>query len=113
MLGMSNDLWSARTKSRRPANFNGQTNGRAEAGKHIDKRVGSEEIDAPPEKITDAGLRHAQCPGGSLLFEATSRDELCSWIMRSARTRRCSASSRRNSRSRNTFPVDGVVFDFI
>src|SRR5262245_29133872 len=31
------------------------------------------------------------------------------WIMRSARTNRCSASSRRNPTSRNTFPVDAVT----
>ena len=36
----------------------------------------------------------------------------CTWIMRSARTSRCSASSRRNPKSRNTFPVDGVIFSF-
>ncbi len=33
----------------------------------------------------------------------------CTWIMRSARTNRCSASSRRNPTSRNTFPVDAVT----
>src|SRR5262245_44549616 len=37
----------------------------------------------------------------------------CSSIMRSARTRRCSDSSRRNPRSRNTLPVDGVIFSFL
>jgi len=35
------------------------------------------------------------------------------WIIRSARTRRCSASPRRNPRSRNTLPVDGVTLTFM
>src|SRR5438105_14266000 len=33
--------------------------------------------------------------------------------MRSARTRRCSASSRRKPRSRNTLPVEGVTLSFM
>jgi len=37
----------------------------------------------------------------------------CTCIMRSARTNRCSASSRRNPRSRNTFPLEGVIFSFL
>ncbi len=35
------------------------------------------------------------------------------WIIRSARTSRCSASSRRNPKSRNTFPVEGVTLSFM
>jgi hypothetical protein len=35
------------------------------------------------------------------------------WIIRSARIKRCSASSRRNPRSRNTLPVEGVILTFI
>src|SRR2546422_10870460 len=35
------------------------------------------------------------------------------WIIRSARTRRCSASSRRKPRSRNTLPVEGVTLNFM
>src|SRR2546422_1776863 len=35
------------------------------------------------------------------------------WIIRSARTRRCSASSRRKPRSRNTLPVEGVTLSFV
>src|SRR2546425_5893239 len=37
----------------------------------------------------------------------------CASIIRSARTRRCSASSRRNPKSRNTLPVDGVTLSFL
>src|SRR5437867_6454 len=36
-----------------------------------------------------------------------------SWIRRSARMRRCSASSGGNPRSRKTFPVERVIFSFI
>ncbi len=62
--------------SRRRTDFDGKTNGRAESSEHIDKRVGTEEIDAPAEEIADAGLSHAQRLGGRLLFEAASRNEL-------------------------------------
>src|SRR6266850_1998814 len=43
------------------------------------------------------------------------RDAMIFWtsIMRSARTRRCSASSRRKPRSRNTLPVEGVILSFL
>ena len=43
------------------------------------------------------------------------RDAMIFWtsIIRSARTRRCSASSRRNPRSRNTLPVEGVILSFL
>src|SRR3989304_4462776 len=34
----------------------------------------------------------------------------CSWINRSARISRCSASSAEKPRSRNTLPLDGVTF---
>ncbi len=43
------------------------------------------------------------------------REAMAFWtlIMRSARTRRCSASSSENPRSRNTLPLDAVTLDFI
>ena len=48
-------------------------------------------------------------------FCLSPRDAMIFWtsIMRSARTRRCSASSRRNPRSRNTLPVEGVILSFL
>lgn len=56
LLGMSNDLWSARTKSRGRTNLDGQTNGRTKSSKHVDERVNTEEVDPPTEKIIDARL---------------------------------------------------------
>src|SRR6266446_3330807 len=43
------------------------------------------------------------------------RDAMIFWtsIIRSARMRRCSASSRRNPRSRNTLPVEGVILSLL
>jgi len=48
-------------------------------------------------------------------FCLSFRDLMSFWtvIKRSARTKRCSASSRRNPRSRNTLPVEGVILGFI
>ena len=73
---MTIDLCIVRTSSRRPTNLDGQTNRRTKASEHIDERIGTEEVDTPAEEIADARLRHAQCLGGSLLFEAASHDKL-------------------------------------
>ena len=59
-----------------------------------------------------AGTR-AGCQRHSLCFSRRDAISLWTWIIRSARTRRCSASSRRNPKSRNTLPVDGVTLSFI
>ena len=73
---MTIDLYIARDDSRRRANLHDQTNRRTEPSKHIDERIGTEEIDTPAEEIADTRLRHAERLGGSPLFESASRDEL-------------------------------------
>ena len=45
----------------------------------------------------------------SRCFRRRAAMSFCTWIMRSARTSRCSASSRRNPTSRKTLPVDAVM----
>jgi len=45
----------------------------------------------------------------SRCFNCRAAMSFCIWIIRSARTSRCSASSRWNPRSRNTLPVDAVT----
>jgi len=46
----------------------------------------------------------------SRCFSRRAVISFCTWIIRSARTRRCSASSWRNPTSRNTLPVETVTF---
>ena len=93
--------------------LDGQANAGSQARQHVNECVGTEEINPPAEKIAHAWLGHAQDLSGLSLFQSARRDQPRTWIIRSARTRRCSASSRRNPKSRNTLPVDGVTLSFI
>jgi len=82
-------------------------NRRTKPSQHVDERIGAEEINTPAEEIADARLGHAECLGGSLLLEAASHDELL-YLDHEFRP-----DQRRNPTSRNTFPVEGVIFSFI
>lgn len=46
----------------------------AQMGKHVDKRIGAEEVDPPAKKITYARLRDSENPGRLGLLEPTRGD---------------------------------------
>lgn len=67
----------------------------------------------PRRRSLTRGCDTRRISAASRCFRRCAAMSFCTWIMRSARTRRCSASSRRNPRSRNTFPVDAVTLSFL
>lgn len=57
------------------ADFYGETYLCPEPGQHIDEGIRAEQVDAPTEKIADAGLSHTDYLGRGFLLEAAGRDE--------------------------------------
>jgi hypothetical protein len=58
------------------ANLDCQAHRRTEPSQHIDKRVRTEQVDPPTEKIANTGLGYIEYLGCISLFEAARRDEL-------------------------------------
>ena len=84
-----------------------------QAGKHIDEGVRAEQVQAAAKEIADARLRHPEQFCRIRLLEPPASSAVCTSIIRSARIRRCSASSRPKPRSRNTLPLERVILSLL
>ncbi len=59
-----------RRQSRYRANLDCQAHRRTEPSQHVDKRVRTEQVDTPAEKIANTGLGYTEYLGRAFLFEA-------------------------------------------
>jgi hypothetical protein len=72
------------------------------------ENIGSGQLNTTTQQVADSGLTDSEQLRG-LPPDAPQSNSFAILMMRSARTRRCSALSGGNPRSRNTFPPKGVA----